>query len=225
MPAEQVKSLSITNLDSVPRIPVTATQGAGARLTVTDDQAAATANGLQSTKSFYRLIRVPTGAIIKSFVVATDAGLDSGSHALVMDFNIAWADVADTKYCPLAFQLGTLGLAATEAVIPTTANDGLTTTTIAAYSAPNKLFGSVTISSAGAAYGPTELLLNGVTATYTMFKITQQPLWQTFGFLDGRGNPVDPGGFFDIIAYVSTAAGTGVAGNIYAKLSYAVGGV
>lgn len=225
MAAEQIKSLSITNLDTVPRIPLTATQGAGARLTVTDDQVACAAVPLQSTKSFYRIIRVPSGAIPKSFVIATDAALDTGTHALVMDFNIAWADVADTKYCPLAFQLGTLGLAATEAVIPTTANDGVTTTTIAAYAAPNLLFGSVTMAPTSVALAPIEKIMNGVTATYTMLKITQQPLWQTLGFVDGRGNPADPGGYFDIIAYVSTAAGTGGAGNLYAKLSYAVGGV
>lgn len=220
MAAEQVKSTSITNLDTTPQIPNTAGQGAAGRLLTTCDIVACAATPLQSAKSFYRILRLPTQAIIQNLVIATDAGLDSGTHALVMDFNIAWS--SDPRTCPLAFQLGTLGLASTEAVIPTTANDGSTTTTISAYSAPNKLFGSYTMSSAGAALAPTGITFNGVTATYTMAKITQQPLWQTFGYVDGRGLPIDPGGYFDLIAYVSTAAGTGVAGNLFARLEYAI---
>jgi hypothetical protein len=221
MAAEQIKSLSITNSDAIPQVPNSAAQGAVARYVVVDDQVACAATPLQSAKSFYRLIRVPTQAIIKSFVIATDAALDTGSHALVMDFNVAWADGTTPNLCPTQFQLASLGLAATEAVIPTTANDGTTTTTIAAYSAPNLLFGQVTMAPTSIALAPIEKMLNGVTATYTMLKITQQPLWQTLGFVDGRGNPVDPGGYFDIIAYVSTGAGTGGAGNLYAKLAYA----
>src|SRR5262245_3162497 len=149
MAAEQIKSTSITNLDTVPIIPNTAAQGAAGRPAIVDDTCAVAATPIQSTKSIYRLVRIPTGAIIKSVVIATSAGLDTGSHALVMDFNLAWSD-ATNDGTPLAFQLGTLGLAATEAVIPTTANDGSTTTTVAAYSSPNKLFGSVTLSPTGA---------------------------------------------------------------------------
>lgn len=216
MAAEQIKSLSITNLDTTPIIPNTAGQGGHGRIIEIDDFCACAATPLQSTKSFYRLVRIPTGAVIKSVVIATDAGLDSGTHALVMDFNIAWAD--DARYLPGAIPPPAAG----EATIPTTANDGSTTTTIAAYAAPNKLFGSVTMSSAGTALGLTGILLNGVTATYTLLKITQQPLWQTFGFVDGRGNPADPGGYFDIIAYVATAAGTGVAGNLWCKVEYSI---
>ncbi len=222
MAAEQIKSQSVTNSDAVPPVPNTAGQGANGRVFITDDQVACAATPLQSTKSFYRLIRIPTGAIVKSFVIATDAALDTGSHALVMDFNVAWADGTTPNLCPNQFQLASLSLATTEAVIPTTANDGTTTTTIAAYAAPNLLFGSVTMAPTSVALAPIEKVLNGVTATYTMLKITQQPLWQTLGFLDGRGNPADPGGYFDIIAYVSTAAGTGGAGNLYAKLTYVV---
>jgi hypothetical protein len=219
MAAEQIKSTSITNLDSTPIIFNTSAQGATGRPVQVDDWAACSATPLQSTKSFYRIIRFPTGAIVKSVSIATDVGLDSGSHALVMDFNVAWSD-STVDGTPLAFQLGTLGLAATEAVIPTTAFDGKTTTTIAAYSSPNKLFGSYTMSSAGNALGPTDIVFNGTNATLAFKTLTSQPMWQYFGYTDGRGNPVDPGGYFDLIAYVSTAAGTGVAGNIYVKLSY-----
>lgn len=222
MAAEQIKSTSITNLDSQPIQPNTAGQGAGGRAVFTQDYAACSATPLQSTKSFYRLIRIPTGAIAQSLTLATDKALDSGTPTLAFDLNIAWADSSIVAYCPTAFQLGTLGLAATEAVIPTTANDGATTTTIAAYASPNKLFGTVTPTSNAAAYGPTNILFNGITATYTLDKIVQQPLWQTFGFVDGRGNPADPGGYFDLIAYVSVAANTGVAGKLWCRMDYVI---
>lgn len=221
MAAEQIKSLSITNLDATPIVANTAAQGAAGRPVVVDDYAVTSATPLASTKSFYRLVRIPTGAIMKSVLLATNKALDSGTPTLAFDLNICWSDsVIDGT--PLAFQLGTLGLAATEAVIPTTANDGLTTTTISAYSSPNKLFGTVTPASNSAAYGPTDLIFNGITATYTLPKIIQQPLWQTLGFVDGRGNPADPGGYFDIMAYVSTAANVGVLGNLYCRATYGI---
>ena len=66
------------------------------------------------------------------------------------------------------------------------------------------------------------LVFNGIGSTYNFLGISMQPLWQTFGFTDGRGNPADPGGFFDILLYVSTGAATGVAGNLYCQLTYTV---
>ena len=222
MAAEQIKSTSITNLDANPIQQPSAGYGSGGRSVITADYVNCSATPLQSTKSFYRLVRIPTGALITSVTLATNKALDSGTPTLAFDINVAWADAATVDQCPTAFQLGTLGLAATEAVIPTTANDGATTTTIAAYSAPNKLFGTVTPTSNSLAYGPSDITFNGLTATYTLPKIIQQPLWQTFGFVDGRGNPADPGGFFDIIAYVSTAANVGVAGILYCRATYVI---
>lgn len=215
MAAEQIKSLSITNLDTTPFIYNTSAQGAAGRVARVDDYVACAATPLQSTKSFYRLVRIPTGAIPKSLFIATSTALDTGTHALAFDLNIAWSD-STIDGTPSNF----LPASATEAQIPTTANDGATTTTIAAYSAPNKLFGNINNTSASVAYTSGELVLNGVTATYTVAKITSQPLWQTFGFVDGRGNPADPGGYFDILAYVATAAGTGAAGTLYCRFDY-----
>lgn len=214
MAAEQIKSQSITNLDASPVVPNTAAQGAAGRLAYVDDFAACAAVPLASTKSIYRLVRIPTGAIPKSLFVATDTALDTGTHALVFDLNVVWSD--STRDGTPASLLPAAG----EATIPTTANDGVTTTTVSAYSSPNKLFGSINNTSASVAYTSGELVLNGVTATYTLAKITMQPLWQTFGFVDGRGNPADPGGYFDIMAYVSTGAGTGAAGNLYCRFAY-----
>ena len=52
--------------------------------------------------------------------------------------------------------------------------------------------------------------------------LTSMPMWQLLGFVDGRGNPADPGGFFDIMLYVSTAANTGVAGNLWMEMTYVI---
>jgi hypothetical protein len=60
MAAEQVKSLSITNLDTTPIIPNTAAQGAAGRIIYVDDYVTCAATPLQSTKSVYRLVRFPT---------------------------------------------------------------------------------------------------------------------------------------------------------------------
>lgn len=214
MAAEQIKSQSITNLDATPIVPNSASQGAPGRLNSVDDFCPAAATPLGSTKSIYRLLRFPTWAIPKSLFIATTVPLDTGTHALAFDLNIVWSD--STKD-------GTpngLLPAAGEATIPTTANDGVTTTTVASYSSPNKMFGTINNTSASVAYTSGELIANGSQTTYPVTTITQQPLWQTLGFVDGRGNPCDPGGYFDLLAYVSTAAGTGAAGNLYARLIY-----
>jgi len=217
MSAEQIKSPSITNLDTVPIIPNTAGQGASGRPVQVDDTVSCAATPLQSTKSVYRLVRFPTGAIIKSLTIATNKALDSGTPTLAMDFNVAWSD-STLDGTPAAY----LPASAGEAVIPTTANDGATTTTVAAYSSPNKVFGTVTFTSNSAKYGPTDIVFNGTESAYPLATLTSQPMWQTLGFVDGRGNPADPGGYFDILAYVSTAANTGVAGKLYARLSYVI---
>ena len=65
------------------------------------------------------------------------------------------------------------------------------------------------------------MLFNGSRTSYTALNLTQQPLWQTFGFVDGRSNPADPGGYFDLLVYISTAASTAHAANLWARFSYA----
>lgn len=217
MAAEQIKSTSITNLDTIPIIPNTASQGAGGRLVMTDDFVSAAATPLQSTKSVYRVVRIPTAAIPKSIDFFTTVALDSGTHALTFDVNIAWSD-STVDGTPASY----LPASAGEAQIPTTANDGATMTTVAAYASPNKIFGSFNNTSASVAFSSGNLIANGSQTTYPVSTITQQPLWQTFGFVDGRGNPADPGGYFDILLYVSTAAGTGAAGKIYGRVVYGI---
>lgn len=209
MAAEQIKSLQITNLDASPVVVNNTGAGGIARLNTIDGIVACAATPLQSAKSIYRIVRFPTMAILKSVVVATDTALDTGSHALTFDFNIAFSD-STTDGTPASF----LPASATEAVIPTTAKDGATMTTVAAYSAPNLIFGQVNNTSASVRLAPTDILLQGTIANYSFLALTQQPAWQALGFT------ADPGGNFDLLAYVSTGAGTGAAGNLYARLSF-----
>jgi len=212
MAVDTVKSQSITNLDATPYVYNSAGQGAASRQNSVWDQAAITTNGLASTGSTYRIIRFPTGAIPNSLTILIDSYADSHSTpAVVFDLNIAFSDSTIDGTQP-----------SLQGRIPLSSNTG-GTTNITSYSTPNIIFGQLTPTSATAAYGPTDLLFNGVVngTSYTALNLTQQPLWQTFGFTDGRGNPADPGGYFDLLVYVSTAGTTPHAANMWAKLTYA----
>jgi hypothetical protein len=213
MAKDTVLSQSITNLDNTapPYLANSAGQGAAGRVIEVDDWVAATAAGLGTAGSYYKLVRVPTGAIIKSVEIATDKAPDSGASKLIA-FDLNWIFSDSTID-------GTQ--ASLQGLIPTTGNTGATTT-IATYSSPNKMYGQFLETSNTLAYGPTNLVFNGIGTTYNFLGLTQQPLWQTFGFVDGRGNPADPNGYFDLLLYVATAAGTAQACNIYAKVTYAI---
>jgi len=209
MAVDAVKSTAITNLDATPYIPNSAGQGASGRLKSIDGFCAATATGLQSAGSVYKLCRIPTGAIIKSVNIATDKAPDvTASNVLSLDVGLVFSDstIDGTQ-------------AALQALIPTTANTG-GTVTLATYTAANKIFGNINPASATLALLPTDLVFNGIGSTYNFLGITQQPIWQTFGFTDGRGSPADPNGFFDLYVYVKTAATTGQACNIYGRVAY-----
>lgn len=210
MAADLAKSLAITGLDSTPYIPQSAGQGAPDFLSIQDDVVAATATGLGTAKSSYRLCRIPTNAKPKSVLIATDVALDTGTHALVFDINLAFSDSTIDGTQP-----------ALQGLIPTTANTGATTT-LAAYSSPNVIFGTSNNTSASVRLARTDVTFNGSNTNYPMTTITLQPLWQSFGFVDGRGNPMDPGGYFDLYLVNSTVAGTGAAGNIYGRVEFAV---
>jgi len=218
MANDTVKSLSITNLDSTPFIISNAGQGAVGRFITVDDYCAATAAGLQSSGSFYKLIRLPSFAVVKSVLIATDASPNLNG-ALAIDLNLIFSDSTDDG-TPVFLQ----------GLIPQATNTG-GTTTIANYTAasgpgtgvPNKIYGTIKPTAGAAAFPQTEEVLNGLGSTYSFSGgFVNQPLFQLFGFTDGRGQPVDPGGYFDLLAYVATGATTGGACNIYARVSYVV---
>jgi hypothetical protein len=227
MAADTLKSFSITNLDTVPVAPNTTGEPGGKGYMVTvDDMVTVSATGIGTLASTYRLIRFPTNAKIKSLVIATNKALDShSSSTLAFDLNVVFSDSTID---------GTS--TALQGMMPTTANTGSVLSVAAAYTATteNKLFGTVTPTSNTAAYGPTDVILNGMGTVYpligsttnvwgtlaanpeTAYGIVNSPLWALFGFT------VDPGGMFDLLAYVSTAATTGVAGQLWARMTYVV---
>lgn len=210
MAADTLKSQSLTNLDNTPFVPNSAGQGATGRMTEVDDVCACTATGIDTLASTYKLCRIPTGAIPKAVTVAADKILDThNADTLVFDVNLIFSD-STIDGTPTALQ----------GLIPTTANTGATTT-IGTYSNPNLIFGQITPVYT-AIYGPTNVLLNGSRTNYPFASLLLQPLWQTFGFVDGRGNPCDPGGYFDLMLYVSTAGTTGASGNIWGKVDYSI---
>jgi hypothetical protein len=211
MAVDAVKSQSITNLDATPIVPNTAGQGATGRRVEVDDWVTTTATGLQSAGSSYRICRFPTGAVIKSVILATDKSPDVTATAVVsLDLNVIFSD-STKDGTPTNLQ----------GLIPTTANTG-GTVTLATYTNANKIFGHVNPGNTPALVGPTDYVFAGIGTTYNFLGITQQPLWQTFGFTDGRGSPADPGGYFDLLVYVATAATTGQACNLYARVAYEI---
>ena len=206
MANDTVKSVSITNLDTVPIIKPNAGAGGLGRTIAVDDYCTATAAGLQSAGSWYKLVRIPTWALVKSVKLAADSGPNL-SGALAVDLNLVFSDSADDG-TPTWLQ----------GLIPQSGNTG-STTTIASYTTPNKIFGTWKPTAAATLIEPTELVLNGLGSAYALTGgFMNLPLYQLFGFTDGRGEPSDPGGYFDLMAYVATGATTGAACNIYASV-------
>lgn len=180
--------------------------------------------------STFRLVRIPTGAIVKKVTIYSDGPLDTNSSpVLALDFNIAFSD-ANTNAVGAAAGDGSYGNSVDDGTpanlagqIPTSANTGAVTT-VSAYSSPNILFGTYTVQShtVGIPWA-TDITLGGATGlasnNYTIADM-QLPLWEVFGFTGGQGYAQDPGGWFDLMAYVSVAAATGANHNLWASVDY-----
>lgn len=211
MAQDTVKSTSLTDLDAIPIANLNAGQGLGGRQVTVDDFCTATAAGLQSSGSYYKLVRVPTGALPKSVMLATDTGPNLNG-ALAIQLSWIFSDSTDDG-TPVFYQ----------GLIPVSANTG-GTVSLATYTGVNAIYGFWKPTASASAIALTEFVTNGlVAATYTITGgFFNLPLWQIFGFTDGRGNPSDPGGYFDLLAYVATGATTGGACNIYAQVRYSI---
>lgn len=202
MAVENLKSNAVTNLDAVPEIYMTAGEGAHGMMSVQTDYASPTAGG-GSIGSTYRLARIPTTAKVKRVRFYTK-GIDSNAAATAaFDINVAFSD-----------DLNDGTPSGVQGTIPTTAGGGAVTT-VAAYASPNKLFGTVTVANAGAAK-ETDVTYAG---TFTPANALDD-LWDVFGFVTAQGYAQDPGGYFDILAYLSTAAATPAAGTIGVEVDF-----
>jgi len=211
MANDTVKSASITDLDAVPVANINAGQGLGGRIVTVDDFCTTTAAGLQSSGSYYKLVRVPTGALPKRVRLAADSGPNlNGALAI----QLSWIFSDSTEDGTPSFY---------QNQIPVSANTG-GVVALATYTGVNAIYGFWKPSASASAIGLTEFITNGLVAgTYTITGgFFNLPLWQIFGFTDGRGQPSDPGGYFDLLAYVATGATTGAAVNIYAQVDYAI---
>lgn len=96
MAADTVKSASITTLDGATASPPAATQltagvGAAAECIDRSDYVTMTAGGLVSTSSTYKMVRLPTQAILKVARLFVKGGLDS-STGLTVDLGAYYSD-------------------------------------------------------------------------------------------------------------------------------------
>lgn len=93
MAADTVKSTSITNLDATDGSLQQNTSGLGGSGLTRDasDYVAATAAGLADTGSTYRVIRLPSNAVLKDVRIFTKSGLDS-STGLAIDAGAYYSD-------------------------------------------------------------------------------------------------------------------------------------
>ncbi len=202
---ENLDSGTLVLLDTVPLQAPSSGEGASGVLRVQQDQVAATAAG-GVVGATYRLARFPVEAKVKRVHLYT-SGCDSNAAATEkLDVNVAFSD---SQYDGTNPNL--------QGTIPTTALNG-TVTTVAAYAAPNKLFGAaVPLLNAGAA--------QELDVTYKGAYLPQNalvPLWSYFGFVNNAGTAQSPGGNFDILLYVSTAAATGAAGDLGVEVDFVI---
>lgn len=95
MATDALKSLSITNLDSLAPGPIrnVAGEGAPGATKTLNDYVTPTASGLASTSSKYKLIRLPSNAKLKRLKIEADAALDTnGSPTLAIDVGAYYSD-------------------------------------------------------------------------------------------------------------------------------------
>lgn len=90
MTTEALKSTSITNSDATPRVANQAGKGAHSATKEVDDFVTTTSG--VTTGSTYRIVRIPSNAIVKSVVVETEAM--GGSSAV--DIGLYYADAPDS---------------------------------------------------------------------------------------------------------------------------------
>lgn len=205
-----LESATLVGLDVPPVSVPTSGEGASWIVKENDDVISPTASNVQFS-TYTMGPRIPTNAKIKT-VSMYGKGIDSNATAaFAIDVNLIFSDA------PLggiaAGQPSQDGTSLTNAgTIPTSALTGATTT-ITAYSSPNKMFGSaiVPVNNAGA-FKMTEITYSN-TFTWAM---RFQPIWKGLGFSQ------DPGGFFNFFLVCQTASSTAAVGTLGIKVAYAI---
>ena len=229
------KSAVITDLDASPKKEATAGEGRAGFIKQVDDVVAVSATDLVSTitsnnGSTFRLCRFPTQAKVKKVTLASDASLDSNSTATVaFQVGVAFSDAGNDGV--LKDYVGLVPSSTLTGVVPVVYSSATVNSmfgTITNADAPTTdvmpeidiTFGAISAKGqAGAIGGSNQYALTG--GTYT-FAASMSPLWSFFGYVDGRGNPQDPGGYFDLFIRNSVVAATGAAANIRGVVQYVI---
>lgn len=215
MAAENLASSYLSTLNSLPIQQLTAGEGRMGFVQRITDSIAVTANGMGTVGSTYRLCRFPTAAKIKGLIV--DLGnVDTGGAGVQLDINVAFSDsLLDGTQSIYTPSNGATETSCT--CIPQTGATG-GVTSITTYSNPNKLFGTITSGSNTVSYNNQRLFLGSYANWFAGGP--NLPVWQFFGFTNSQGYAQDPGGFFDILLYLSHAATTPAAASINVSLDY-----
>jgi len=192
MAGEQLKSSSITGLDAAIVSPPQQGMGSPSESRRVSDYALATTVGLASTSSTYRLIRVPTIAVLKTLTLVADE-LDSATSLLV-DVGAYYSDSPN--------------------------NDGTSPANSGALISANCFAAAVAVGHGAAAQGVRVNVLTAFTANelnMTLFNALGIEITP-----EGSSDNGDPGGYIDVVVAVHTAAGTAVSGNIYIEAEYCI---
>lgn len=205
-----VESATLINLNVPPVLIPTAGEGGSFRVHRNEDTIATTSSAVAN--STYTLgPRIPTNAKIKKVQIYTKGSDSNATATMAADINLIFSDAA----------LG--GIAAGQPVndgtptslsglIPTSALTGATTS-ITAYSSPNKMFGSaVTIAANSGAVKLTDITFQN---TFKM-EYMLLPIWDVLGWTS------DPGGFFNFFVVLTTGPATAAAGTLGLIVDYAV---
>lgn len=204
MATEALKSSTVTNLDATPVIVATSGEGAAAGMRTVEDNTTTTTNN--DAGSTYRMARFPVTAKVKHVWLYLGDVDSNAAAAWTADVNVAFSD-STVDGTPTNLQ----------GLIPTSSLNG-TTTTVASYTSPNKLFGSAIAASNSGAVKYQE-----VTYTGTFLPADRlNPLWNYFGFTNNAGNAQSPGGNFDILIYAAHSAATAHAGVLGVEVDFVI---
>lgn len=196
MTADTLKGNGITNLDGSNGVITTnSPDGYGPGYdTVVSDWVTPTTGGLVSTSSTYRLVRLPSDAVLKNVTLRVKAKLDTGgaSAAFLVDAGAYYSDSTTDG--------GPSNIANAGAVISANCF-------VAA-----KSFGTTADAVATGVASKGDFQIDGMSALDP--NLLGSPLWKQAGL------SADPGGFIDYVLAVHTAANTAQASNIGIVLEY-----
>lgn len=185
MAQDTLKSAGITNLDAFPVTVNTSGVAAQGYDKVISDFVTPTAAGLVSTLSTYRMVRVPSAAILKKLELRASSKLDTGgaAAALLVDVGAYYSD---------AYSAG--------GVIDGTpiANSGNSISANCFLAARSFATTADAVASGVASMG--DFVIDALRSMDP--NLINQPVWKQAGLT------ADPGGFIDIVWAVHTAANT-----------------